>query len=237
VADFSDTGIAASNAIFSRGGILFGLNPSILARDCSAAKIRSLSNGASIYNQGSRCGFVYCVLQGQVKLARVSQDGDELTTSMLSAGELFGPALGRADSAEAKETAMGRGPTSVWQVPALQFRKLLLKQPEIALHVIGALSRRQQQMERRLECFAFKRAEARLAETLRELSGGFEMRCEHGFGRHIRLTQQELADLVGASRPVVSTILNRLRKTGVLGYNREYLCVRGISDIERLIDC
>jgi hypothetical protein len=40
---------------------------------------------------------------------------------------------------------------------------------------------------------------------------------------------------VGASRPVVSTILNRLRKKGVLGYSREYLCVRGIEAIEDLI--
>lgn len=72
-------------------------------------------------------------------------------------------------------------------------------------------------MERRLESFAFKRTQARLAETLRELSGGFATRCEHGFGQHVRLTQQELADLVGASRPVVSTILNTLRDKGVLG--------------------
>ena len=58
----------------------------------------------------------------------------------------------------------------------------------------------------------------------------------HGFGQHLRLTQQELADLVGASRPVVSTILNKLRAKGVLGYNREYVCVRRIEDIENLID-
>jgi CRP-like cAMP-binding protein len=91
-------------------------------------------------------------------------------------------------------------------------------------------------MERRLESFAFKRTEARLAETFRELSGGFATRCDHGFGQHLRLTQQELADLVGASRPVVSTILNKLRDKGVLGYNREYVCVRRIEDIEKLID-
>lgn len=91
-------------------------------------------------------------------------------------------------------------------------------------------------MERRLECFAFKRTEVRLVETLRELSGGFEARCEHGFGRHIRLSQQELADLVGASRPVVSTILNRLRKEGVLGYTREYVCIREIDAIERILE-
>ncbi len=97
------------------------------------------------------------------------------------------------------------------------------------------LVRRQQQAERRLACLALKRTEARLAETLRELSGGFEKRCEHGFGQHLRITQQELADLVGASRPVVSGILKRLRDQGVLGYSRDYVCVRGLDAIERLI--
>ena len=51
-----------------------------------------------------------------------------------------------------------------------------------------------------------------------------------------RAKSSELADLVGASRPVVSTILNRLRDKGVLGYNREYVCVRGIEEIAKLID-
>ena len=90
-------------------------------------------------------------------------------------------------------------------------------------------------MERRPESFAFKRTAARLAQIFRGLSGGFATRCNHAFGQHLRLTQQELADLVGATRPVVSTILNRLREEGVLNYNREYVCVRGIEEIASLI--
>jgi CRP-like cAMP-binding protein len=122
----------------------------------------------------------------------------------------------------------------VWRAPIHEFRTLLLHYPALALEFASLLALRQRQMERRLESFVFKRTEARLAETFRELSGGFATRCEHGFGQHLRLTQQELADLVGASRPVVSTILNRLRDKGVLGYNREYVCVRRIADIEKL---
>lgn len=123
----------------------------------------------------------------------------------------------------------------LWCAPYVEFRNLMLHQPVFGMHVVEALARRERQMERRLECFAFKRTEMRLVETLRELSGGFEARCEHGFGQHIRLTQQELADLVGASRPVTSTILNRLRQKGVLGYNREYVCVRDIDAVGQLM--
>ena len=215
--------------------LLAGLSLQDLRRNCPAATMHTFRHGSMIYTQGDRCNYFFCVLSGQVKLARVDHAGNEFTTGFLTTGELFGSALGGSGSLEAQETATAKGTTSVWRVPAEEFRKLLLQHPSLCLRVVEALSQRQRQMERRLECFAFKRTQARLAQTLRELSGGFEARCEHGFGLHIRLTQQELADLVGASRPVVSTILNRLRKKGVLGYNREYLCVHGIEAVERLI--
>ena len=215
--------------------LFVGMAPNELQRDCPTATIRSFHHGSTIYSQGERCRDLYCVLSGQVKLARVSREGGEFTTGLRTTGELFSPTLGGFDLINAQETATAKGTVTIWCVPSAEFRNLMLHQPILCLRVVETLARRQQQMERRLECFAFKRTEARLAETLRELSGGFESRCEHGFGQHIRLTQQELADLVGASRPVVSTILNRLREKGVLGYNREYVCVRGIEAIEDLI--
>jgi CRP-like cAMP-binding protein len=205
-----------------------------LRRDCPTARIVTIRHRGTIYRQGEPGQTVFCVLDGQVTLARVSYDGATLTTAALEAGDFFGPALSGAT--EAEDTARAKGAVSVWRAPIDEFRRLLLHHPAVAWEFVSVLARRQHRLERKLESFAFKRAEARLAETFRELSGGFATRCEHGFGQHLRLTQQELADLVGASRPVVSTILNKLRDKGVLGYNREYVCVRRIEDIENLID-
>ena len=188
----------------------------------------------TIYRQGDPARTVFCVLDGQVTLARDNADGAALTLAVLGPGDFFGAALSGADKAE--DTAKARGAVSLWRAPIEEFRQLLSRHPGASWEFVSLLARRQRQNERRLEGFAFKRVEARLAETFRELSGGFAMRCEHRFEQHLRLSQQELADLVGASRPVVSTILNRLRDKGVLGYNREYVCVRRIEDIENLID-
>lgn len=226
---------AALGDLMKRCALLEGLSAQDLQRDCPTATTYSFRHGGAIYHQGKRCGDLFCLLDGQIKLARVNREGRELTTALMTVGEFFGPALGAQGLRQALETATARGSVTVWRVAAKEFHQLLLNQPVLGSRMVEALARRQRQMERRLECFAFKRAEARLAETLRELSGAFEPRCEHGFGTHIRLTQQELADLVGATRPVVSTILNRLRKQGVLGYSREYLCVRSIETIEHLI--
>jgi CRP/FNR family cyclic AMP-dependent transcriptional regulator len=206
-----------------------------LGRYCPAARTLSFRDKDTIYSQGEARPDLFCVLDGQVKLARVSSEGAGFTTALLSRGELFGPGLSVSAGTAAQEAATARGGTVVWRVPGNEFNTLLMHQPVLCLRLVEALGRRQQQLERRLACLALKRTEARLAETLRELSGAFETRCEHGFGQHLRITQQELADLVGASRPVVSSILNRLRDQGVLGYSREYVCVRGLDAIERLI--
>lgn len=215
--------------------LFLGVPLQVIKQDCSSANIESFPHGSVIYKQGRRLAEIFCVLDGQVKLARLSRDGAEFTTGLLANGELFGASLDDAPAFEAPETATVKGEGNLLRVRVNEFRNLLLNHPTLGLRVVELLDRRKQQMERRLECFAFKRTESRLVETLRELSGGFETRCEHGFGRHIRLSQQELADLVGATRPVVSTILNRLRKEGVLGYTREYVCIREIEAIERIL--
>lgn len=214
--------------------LLTGVSPQDLHRDCPKARVVTVQHRGTIYRQGEPARAIFCVLDGQVTLARVNPAGAILTTAVMVAGDFFGSALGGAEKAD--DTAKAKGSVSVWRAPIDEFRSLLLHHPDVSLEFVSVLARRQRQMERRLEGFAFKRVEARLAETFRELSGGFAMRCEHGFGQHLRLSQQELADLVGASRPVVSTILNKLRDQGVLGYNREYVCVRRIEDIENLID-
>lgn len=204
-----------------------------LRRDCPTARIVTVRHRGTIYRQGEPARSVFCVLEGQVTIARGNDDGAMVTTAVLAAGDFFGAALGGAT--ESEDTAKAKGAVSLWRAPIAEFRRLLQQHPDVSWEFVSTLARRQRQMERRLESFAFKRVEVRLAETFRELSGGFAMRCEHGFGQHLRLSQQELADLVGASRPVVSTILNRLRDKGVLGYSREYVCVRRIEDLESLI--
>jgi CRP-like cAMP-binding protein len=214
--------------------LLAGIPLEDLRRNCPTARIVAIRHRCTIYRQGEPGRTVFCVLDGQVTVARVTSDGATLTMAALGAGDFFGPALSGATVAE--DTARAKGAVSIWRAPIDEWRRLLLHDPAVAWGFVSLLALRQRQMERRIESFAFKRVEARLAETFRELSGGFATRCEHGFGQHLRLTQQELADLVGASRPVVSTILNTLRDKGVLGYNREYVCVRRIEEIANLID-
>jgi CRP-like cAMP-binding protein len=70
-----------------------------------------------------------------------------------------------------------------------------------------------------------KRVETRLVETLHELALMFGAPCPHGYSLEIPLTQQDIADLVYASRPAVTKAMNALRRRGVLDYRRDLICV------------
>ncbi len=224
----------SSASDFEHCPILSEIAADDLARICPDARRTTRPNRGVVYRQGDPDPHVWCLLEGQVLLSRLGADGSELTTGLLAAGAFFGHAFGGATVAE--DSAHTKGEAVVWRAPLDQFRALLLEDSSAALNFASALADRLRRLERRLEAFAFLRVEARLAQTLRELSGGFATRCEHGFGEHLRLTQQELADLVGASRGVTSTTLNRLRDEGILDYSREYLCVRKFEEVARLIE-
>ena len=206
-----------------------------LKRYCPSASVQSIKHKSVIYRQGEPCSEVFCILDGQVTLVRVDQEGNQFTTDLLFDGDFLGAGDGRVIE-ESPDTAKAKGSVILWRAPASEFCNLLLKNSLFCLRLLQHSSQRQRQADRRYGSIVFMRAEARLAATLRDLSGQFRTRCEHGFGLHLRISQQELADLAGASRPVVSTLLNRLRDQGVLGYSREYICVRDIGVIEKLAE-
>ena len=214
--------------------LLSGIPAPELQKYCPTARIHKFCEGMSLYRQGDTCNFLFCILDGQIKLTRLNNEGDEFTTGFLSCGELFGPSLANFEPTEARESAIVKDTATVWQVDVREFRDLVEHHSSLSMRVIETLCKRQCQLENRLECLAHKRIEARLAQTLQELYDSSCNKCKHGFGMHIHLSQQELADLVGASRPVISTILNKLRKKNILSYNREFLCVRDIEEIEKI---
>lgn len=88
-------------------------------------------------------------------------------------------------------------------------------------------------MKRRLEYQLYKDSQSRVAAILFELITRYGGKCGHGHEIDIRLTQQELAELAGTSRPVVSTILNKLRHLGIIAYTRNFICINDTNSLRR----
>lgn len=180
------------------------------------------SDGETLYRQGEAPGFLYCLTRGVVRLSHVAEGGAQITLAIAKAGDLFGRiSPGRASA----HTASAIGEARVLMVAPSDVDRLVANSPSFSSFLSSGLEASRERAERRLIDRQTKTVAARLIETLAELAQAFGAPCPHGYSLEIRLTQQDIADLIHASRPVVTRIMNDLRRGGALDYRRDLICV------------
>lgn len=198
------------------------------------ATVVEVKNGQVLYLQGSSVVDIYVVASGYIKLARLDNKGCATITALLDAGKVFGAGLSFAK--RAGETATAKGSTQVLRYSNARFNELIEDCKPLARLIINMLIDRQNLIERRLQAILNLDVRSRIAITLHDLAKDAGGNCVHGHEVDVPLTQQELAELVGASRPVVSSQLNILKREGHLDYIRGYFCVNDLSALRAIAD-
>ncbi len=197
-------------------------------------KVETYPHNSAIYRPGDPADKVYLLKSGRVRLIRVGKGSSRSVLAILRPGDLFGEML-RPEGAAAEELAVSAGEAEVWSIDGRVFQQLLQSRPQLAVDVVRALNDKIRIMRRRLLGLTFKEVPARLAETLVQLSETHGERCPHGGEFDLKgITQQDLADLVGASRSFVSTLINEMKRDGHLGNVGRVLCVKNTKALRKL---
>lgn len=170
------------------------------------------------------------VKRGRVRLYRLTPDGKQLTLDILDKGRIVGRMswLGQEQTdvyAEAIEDAV------ICSFTPEELRRLIDRFPSIGLNIIRYLSERLAASEREREVMAFRSVEQRLATRLLELADRFGQPDAGGVEIDARLTQQELADMIGTSRETLATTISSLRERGIVQMENHRVAV---LDMERL---
>lgn len=182
-------------------------------------------DGEAIYPQGEPLSSLYCTIRGVVRLSHVAESGAQITIAVVGAGEVFGSATpGRA----AAHTASAIGEARILICAHSDIAELVAQSPSFSAYLNAGLEASRERAERKLIDRQTKTVATRLIDTLGDLALAFGAPCPHGYSLEIRLTQQEIADLVYASRPVVTRIMNDLRRRGALDYRRDLICVNHV---------
>jgi CRP/FNR family transcriptional regulator, cyclic AMP receptor protein len=192
---------------------------------CSSVSRVTLADKAALYAQGEPAAALFVVMDGFVKTSHLCEDGTEIAMDLLKRDDIAGAFPDPRSPQEYEETARAIGTVAVQRVPASELRAGMAADPRLALLIAEHLAQAKRSAERRMLSAMTKSVDRRVIERLVELAGIFGARCPHGFSLEIRLTQQDIADFVGASRPVVSAILGGLRLRGFLDYTRDMICV------------
>lgn len=206
-----------------------------LSEIASRIRTRHYDAGEMIFHQHDTGEGLYLVASGIVRAFLVAESGQELTLTRFGAGEFFGE-LAVIDEEPRSAAAVAVEPTDLLILHRSEFLAYLKLRPEAAIFCLRVLTRRLRLADLHLGDIAFLGLPGRLAKTLLELG------TEHGTTRAdgtvevgIRLTQTELATMVGGSRPSVNQLLQRFRRLGWLGTEGRHIVIVQPDRLRRLI--
>jgi CRP/FNR family cyclic AMP-dependent transcriptional regulator len=198
-----------------------GLSQAQLDKLTERAVTRSYPKGAIVINEGDEAGTLFIVQQGTVKVYLSDEAGREVILSTLGPGEHFGE-LALLDDTPRSASVATTEPCKLLLVQKSALRELIVSEPEASLHILRELAKRIRRLTDSVRTLALLDVFGRLVHTLEELS------VEKDGVRVIepRLTQQDLASRIGASREMVSRILTDLTRGGYIALEDKRIVIR-----------
>lgn len=171
--------------------------------------------GERIYQFGDLADRVYILKSGRIKVTRASSDGKEFILYFISPGEIFGE-LAITGKELRTGTATVLEDAFICAIDREHFEAFMLRHPEVSLNVSRVIGGRKDRIERRVLDLISKDVRTRLADTLAELAADYGTREKRGVRIDLRLTQSDLAQLVGSTRETTSTVFNEFRRAGLV---------------------
>ncbi|WP_127128130.1 Crp/Fnr family transcriptional regulator [Georgenia sp. SYP-B2076] len=166
----------------------------------------TLRRGETLFNEGDPGDRLYILTDGKVKLGHTSPDGRENLIAVLGPGELLGE-LTLFDPGPRSTTATAVATTRMLELEHKDLMQFLDTRPELAKHMLKALAQRLRRTNESLADLVFSDVPGRVAKALLDLADRFGERTDEGVHVPHDLTQEELAQLVGASRETVNKSL------------------------------
>lgn len=175
------------------------------------ALIKTYPKNTVIISEGDTSDSLYGVLSGKVKVYLSDDEGKEIIINMLGAGDYFGE-LALIDEAPRSASVMTTEECKLAVLSKSAFESVMESHPQIAIRVISGLVKRLRNLTENVKSLALMDVYGRVARTLLELA-------EDQDGRKVilqKLTQRDIASMVGASREMVSRILKDLTIGGYI---------------------
>lgn len=165
-----------------------------------------IARGQELFHEGEQGDSLYVITGGKVKLGRRSADGRENLLAILGEGEMLGE-LSLFDPGPRTATASAIADTELVGLSHQDMTAYLGTRPEIAMTMLSALAARLRRTNEALGDLVFTDVPGRVAKALLDLSRRFGQPSGDGILVAHDLTQEELAQLVGASRETVNKAL------------------------------
>ena len=197
-------------------------------------KINKYRKGDTIFHQEDPGSTLYIIISGQVKITIDSSEGGEAILAILTEGDFFGE-LSLLDQEPRSANVVTMLDTQTLVLHRQDFLDFLNARHELVVDMLAALSRRLRAADNSIQDAIFLDLPARLAKRLLELGQRHGEKTDMGLEIGLRLTQQDIADLVGASRVAVNKQLKLFRNEGLIDIDKQHFIITQPEELEEYI--
>jgi CRP/FNR family transcriptional regulator, cyclic AMP receptor protein len=204
-------------------------------RELSAvARKRVFRQGEVIFHRDDPGQVLYIVKEGKVKIALTSPDGQEVSLTVFGAGECFGE-LSILDGEPRSADAVALERVELYALQRQDFVNVVMSHPKIAIQVMKVISQRLRQADQQIEDLLFLDVYGRVAKKLLELSEVHGVPTTQGVRIELRLTQQELASMVGASRESVNKVMGYFTDKRYIMTDKHKITLMKLADLRKRV--
>lgn len=185
------------------------------------AVTRNFAKRTILINEGDHTNSLYVIISGKVKIYCSDDQGKEIIIATLGPGEYFGE-IALIDDAERSASVMTLEDSSFSVISKESFKQALSQYPEIAISIIKENTHRLRSMVDNVKNLALLDVYGRVAKTLLSMAE----ESDDFMVIHEKLTQQDIANRVGASREMVAKIMKDLTTGGYIEVHDKEIIIR-----------
>lgn len=189
----------------------------------------TLKKNDQVYKQGATADRLFIVQKGRIKISTYGSDGKEVLKSLIHAGELFGEGAVFGETHRRDFASAMDDDVVVFEITAENARWIMKNYPEFSFKLTTQIAEKLRTAERRLEALTFKNSRTRIIEFLKDTAK--KQGRKVGYETLLRpfLTHQDIGNLTTTSRQTVSSVLNELKGSNKIYYDRHRLLIRDMS--------
>ncbi len=206
------------------------LDEAQIARLEAVSQVRVFDRNSLIYLPEDESDSVLLLVSGRVRIYHITTEGKQALLAFIDPGELFGEltVIGQSEREEFAETMEK---SQIVKIPASAIHDLMAENPDVTLSITKLIGLRRQRFERRLKSLMFQPNRERLIFLLLELAERYAVLHPDGIALRIRLSHQEMANIIGSTRETVTVVLGELQQEGLLEVKRKQVVLKNLDQL------
>jgi CRP-like cAMP-binding protein len=201
------------------------IGPEALDDILTQARPLRAQKGVALFDQGQKAEEFFLLLNGRLRVTRVSPQGQQVVVRFVNPGDMFGVAMAiNSPVYPGSATAVVDSLALVW--PNAAWSGLISRHPALALNTMGTLGARLQDSQTRILEMSTQQVEKRVAHAILRLANQAGRKTDEGILIDFPISRQDIAEMTGTTLHTVSRILSAWEEKGLVEGGRQRIVVR-----------